>query len=73
MADFIAQLIRAGDAPSVILIGLWLLLAGKVRLGREYDDMKEQRDRAIAEGRANAQVMREAADVAERAVSSEVH
>lgn len=69
----LSRALQAAGAFGVLFAVFWLVLIGKLRLEREYLDMKEQRDRALAEGHASTRVARETVDDYERTVGSEVH
>lgn len=67
--SFIWQLIQAGGAGGVLSLGLWLVLTGRLRLEREYLDMRAQRDEWKDEALESRQVTKEAASELERVVS----
>lgn len=60
----IVSLFREGGAIAVLAFFFWLLLVGKLRVEREYLDMKEQRDLARAGEREATTGMKESTDVA---------
>jgi len=60
-------IIRDGGALGVLAVVSWLVLTGKLRLEREYLDMRDQRDRARAGEREATHALREGAEIAERA------
>lgn len=62
------QLIEKGGVAGVLVFVGWLILNGKLRLEREYLDMREQRDRARDGEREATHGLGEAADIAERVV-----
>lgn len=64
-------IVREGGAEGVLAVLVWLVLTGKLRLEREYLDMRDQRDRARAGEREATQTAVVAADIAERVVRPE--
>lgn len=70
--SFIWQLVQTGGALGVLVLVSWFVLIGKLRLEREYLDMRTQRDQWRDEALAGRPLLREAAEVAERAIHSEV-
>jgi len=66
------QLIENGGVAGVLVFVGWLILTGKLRPEREYLDMRDQRDEWKDEALASRLLLRDATDVAERAVHAEV-